>query len=247
MTNQRYSSRVPVNRRGAFTLWELLAVLVIIGIVIALVLPAIQSPRDTGPHTYCKNNLKQIALALYNYSDAYGGFPPAYTTDENGKPLHSWRTLILPFLEQQALYDSIDLSKPWDDPANAEALATVVGVYQCPGAKLEGSLTTYAALVGEHLFLHPHRSREINELEDGVSTTIAVVEVRPQDAFPWMQPRDEDINFFETLEPQSETSHPKGFHALFADGAVRFLSNETPGQTTTALATIAGGEEVGEY
>ena len=72
----------------------------------------------------CANNLKQIALALRNYESVYHALPPAYTVDAEGKPLHSWRTLILPYLEQQALYDKIDLSKPWDDPANKEAYET---------------------------------------------------------------------------------------------------------------------------
>ncbi|MCA8992264.1 MAG: DUF1559 domain-containing protein [Planctomycetaceae bacterium] len=237
---------MPNSRRGAFTLWELLAVLVIIAILIALLLPAFfqAMPR---PYPPCKRNLKSIGLALYNYADVYGGFPPAYTTDENGKPLHSWRTLLLPFVDQAPLYDTIDLPKPWDDPINAEALGTVVRIYQCPGAKLKGNLTTYAALVGEDHFLHPERSREISEMEDGTSDTIAVVEVRPQEAFPWMQPRDEDVSFFQDLNPKAEFAHVGGTHVLLADGAVRFLSNETPRETTAALATIAGGDEVGEY
>ncbi|MCA9032103.1 MAG: DUF1559 domain-containing protein [Planctomycetaceae bacterium] len=247
MTSQLFSNGIPNSRRGAFTLWELIAVLVILAVLIALLLPALQSPRSTGPRSHCKNNLKQIALALHNYSDTYGGFPPAYTTDENGRPLHSWRTLLLPFVDQAPLYRTIDLTKPWDDPVNAEALGTVVRIYQCPGAKLKGNLTTYAALVGEDHFLHPERSREISEMEDGTSDTIAVVEVRPQEAFPWMQPRDEDVSFFQDLNPKTEFAHVGGTHALFADRAVRFLSNETPSETTAALATIAGGDEVGEY
>ena len=70
------------------------------------------------------NNLKQIALALLNYEQAHHALPPAYTVDAQGRPLHSWRTLILPYLDQESLYQTIDLSKPWNDPANAKALET---------------------------------------------------------------------------------------------------------------------------
>ena len=59
-----------------------------------------------------------------NYEQAYNALPPAYTVDANGRPLHSWRTLILPYLEQESLYQTIDLSKPWNDPANARAVET---------------------------------------------------------------------------------------------------------------------------
>ena len=78
------------------------------------------------------SNLHQISIALQLYAAAHGGLPPAYTTDADGKPLHSWRTLILPYLEHQQLYESIDLAKPWDDPANAEACKAALSVYQCP-------------------------------------------------------------------------------------------------------------------
>ncbi len=96
-----------------------LAVLAILALLIAFLLPATRSSRGAARRAQCTNNLKQIALALHNYEQAYKSFPPAYTVDANGRPLHSWRTLILPFLEQESLYRAIDLSKPWNDPANA--------------------------------------------------------------------------------------------------------------------------------
>ncbi|MEZ6081865.1 MAG: DUF1559 domain-containing protein [Pirellulaceae bacterium] len=108
-----------------------LAVIVIVVLLIGLLLPATRAARPAAYRMQCSNNLKQIALALRNYETSYHAFPPAATFDSSGNPLHSWRTLILPFLEQNALYDSIDLSKPWDDPANAKAYASSVPVYHC--------------------------------------------------------------------------------------------------------------------
>ena len=126
--------------RFAFTLIELLVVIAIIAILIALLLPAVQQAREAARRTQCKNNLHQLGLALHNYHDEYQCFPPAYTVDPDGKPLHSWRTLILPYLEHGPLYATIDLSKPWDDPANKAAYATNIQAYRCPSASFPSAL-----------------------------------------------------------------------------------------------------------
>ena len=93
----------------------------IVGLLVALLMPATRAVPEAGRRMQCNNHLKQIALGLQNYADTFGCLPPSYTVDASGKPLHSWRTLILPFVEQKPLYDQIDLSKRWDDPANEAA------------------------------------------------------------------------------------------------------------------------------
>jgi type II secretory pathway pseudopilin PulG len=103
---------------------KILAVLGGIALLIAMLLPAVRSAREPARRNQCLSQLKQIALALETYADVHGKFPPAYTTDADGKPLHSWRTLILPYMEEPQLYASIDLTKPWDDPVNAKAFKT---------------------------------------------------------------------------------------------------------------------------
>ncbi len=76
------------------------------------------------------------------------GLPPAYTTDADGKPLHSWHTLILPYMGESHLYNTIDLTKPWDDPENAAAFETILLVYCCPSAREgEDNRTSYLAIV----------------------------------------------------------------------------------------------------
>ena len=68
------------------------------------------------------NNIRNITLALLNYADTHKAFPPAYTVDANGNRLHSWRTLLLPYLDQQSLYESIDFSKPWNRSRQCEGI-----------------------------------------------------------------------------------------------------------------------------
>jgi prepilin-type N-terminal cleavage/methylation domain-containing protein len=102
-TNFKSDPPAPIGGRG-FTLIELLVVLAIIALLIALLLPATRSARGAAHRAQCVNNLRQIILALRNYELTHKAFPPAYTVDADGRPLHSWRTLILPYIEQEALY-----------------------------------------------------------------------------------------------------------------------------------------------
>lgn len=97
----------PPERRPSQYKHSLIGCLLILGfvvILIGLMLPAVRVSREPARRVQCSNNLKIIALALQNYEATYKSLPPAYTVDATGKRLHSWRTLILPFLEQQALY-----------------------------------------------------------------------------------------------------------------------------------------------
>ncbi len=143
-----------------------------------------RTSREAARRNQCLSQLKQLSLALLNYEADHGEFPPAYTVDAEGNRLHSWRTLILPYCDDTALFESIDLSKPWDDPANAEARETVVEYYQCPSAIHEEGLTTYLAVVGPECAFAGSVPRKLSEIKDGPSDTIAVVDVDADRAVP---------------------------------------------------------------
>jgi prepilin-type N-terminal cleavage/methylation domain-containing protein len=230
-------------RRSAFTLIELLAVLAVCGILIALLLPLRRGSSEAARRTQCANNLKHIGLALYSYHDEYKAFPPAYTVDANGRPLHSWRTLILPYLEEKALYDTIDLTKPWDDPVNRKAGETLPSVYFCPGNNEQSNLTSYVAIVGKQTCLRPELSTSLADITDDKHLTLMVIEVPPENQVPWMSPQDANEESFLDYRSSSKLPHRGGVSGLVADSTVRFLSVKLETAVLRALGTINGNDD----
>jgi hypothetical protein len=224
---------------------------IFMGVGIAVLAVALFTPvnrgREAPRRTQCKNNLKQIVLALHNYHDMYESFPPAYTADANGTPLHSWRTLILPGLEQKALYDKIDLSKPWNHPANAEAFKTTPHVFRCPSSDLLPTFTSYLAVAGENSCFHRSSPRSISEITDGTSNTLIVIEVPPKHAVHWMSPQDADEPMILSISNNDELAHTGGVQGALADGSIRFLSATIAPETRRALITRNGNEPLGEF
>lgn len=234
----------PENNRPRTKMVGVFAVIVIVVLLIGLLLPATRSARPAAYRMQCSNNLKQIALALQNYETSYHAFPPAASFDSSGNPLHSWRTLILPFLEQSALYDSIDLSKPWDDPANAQAYASSVPVYHCPSLGRGSSLgsTTYLGVVAPHGFFLPTGSRRLSEIIDSPSETLMVVEVPSVNSVHWMQPVDANELTVLSMSEKAKLTHGHGFQAAFVDGSVHFLGKDLSQEDRRAFISIAGHE-----
>jgi len=247
---------VPTNGSGSnTTLWIILAcvgglfvLLACGGILVALLLPAVQMTREAARRTQCLNNLQQIGLAMHNYHSDYGSFPPAYIADKDGKPMHSWRVLLLPYLEEQALYEQYDFSKPWDSPENTMVSMSMPDVYGCPSEPSAMSKTSYMVITGPGTLFDGDKSVPIKDIQDGTSNTIMVVEVANA-AVNWLEPTDLDVNqlTFEInagVQQEIGSQHPGGAHVLNADSSVHFLTDYIDSETLEALTTIAGGEQV---
>ncbi len=118
--------------RSAFTLVELLVVIAIIGILIGMLLPAVQAVRESARRTQCLNNLKQMSLALLNYESTFGHLPPGYSYPAEA----FWSAYLLPQVEQNNLYETIDLEGPWiiSGSANHDACASYIALFQCPSS-----------------------------------------------------------------------------------------------------------------
>ncbi len=213
------------------------------GLLVALLLPAVQSAREAARRMQSSNNMKQIALALHNYDSAYGSFPPAYTEDDNGNRLHSWRTLILPFIGQQTIYEQIDLSKPWDDPVNLPFSEVEVATYRNPSANIPGNMTIYVAVVDPNGVFSGAQPHKISEIVDGTSSTLLVVETDPASAVNWMSPEDIDIENFQNLA-NVRTAHVGGVNCAMCDGAVIFLSSQTDPALRKSLVERNDGQGV---
>jgi hypothetical protein len=215
-------------------------------------LPAVVAARAAAQRVVCANNVKQLVLAMHNYHEVHKAFPPLYTVNSEGKPLHSWRVLILPYIET-GLYEQIRLDEPWDSEHNSQFHKQVINIYQCSDNKNSkpGADCCYAVIAGE-AFIPAKGAGEIignsiANITDGISNTIGIVEVK--EPFCWMDPT-KDVSLEElqkginTQEGRVGSSHPGIINVGMLDGSARVISNQVPQETLKALGTCAGGENV---
>lgn len=166
----------------------------------------------TGGHvvarrTQCQSYMRQITLAILNYESEHGHFPPPYVADENGEPMHSWRVLILPYLEEQELYDQFDFSKPWNDPVNLRLASKMPSIYRCPSDQLPATdvTTSYLAVVGQSTAWPTSGKRTFDDVTDGLSKTLLLVE-STEARMHWMAPMD--ISLESVIAAASDPSKP---------------------------------------
>lgn len=196
----------------------------IIGILVALLLPAVQSARAAARRMSCSNNMRQLGLALHNYESQYRVFPPSSTNDvEQGgwilhaqRPhIHSWLSLVLPYLEATSLWNDVDFNLPALHADNLTAASQIIPAYRCPsytGPEYSGAQTylrfsshyaigNYVAMgasdVG-HIYgqntglfepdgtIYPQSNTKLTEVTDGLSNTIVVVETRETRMAVWI-------------------------------------------------------------
>ena len=191
-------SQTPFHTRSGFSLIELLVVIAIIAILVALLLPAVQQAREAARRVQCKNNLKQIGLALQNYHDKYGKFPPGFIRAHGT----AWSAMILPELDQSPLFNTITWGSRWSSGGNEAACGTVVPVFRCPSAPIPNHVAnnsnienrvpcTYLACASgtnlvdnsiddsfqDGLFFN-NRSMKMRDIMDGSSNTVAIGETK---------------------------------------------------------------------
>ena len=254
--------------RRAFTLVELLVVISIIGILVGLLMPAVQAAREAARKASCKNNLRQVGIALHNYHSALRSLPTGCIEwrGYNSPPTHrqfAWSALILPFLEQSNLTAKINFNVPYDHPVNADAAKTRLQVYECPTAPERDMVmgrTDYGGLYGERLvnrrnvdngiFLYDRKIR-FADIRDGLSQTLAVSEDVGGPDVEWINGRNVFVQAGGINDPQAwsgdneiRSLHTSGAMMLFADGHVDFVSESLDRTVLAAIITRAGGETV---
>ncbi|TWT57076.1 hypothetical protein KOR42_04340 [Thalassoglobus neptunius] len=218
----------------------------------------IPTAREEARRTQCKGHLKQIGLALHNYHDVYSMFP----LHRAGNPAYSWRVATLPFFDESELFDNDNFGEEWNQGSNITVAKTKLFFYECPSVPTasQGDVyprTDYFAVTGEETAWPDSGASQLSDFSDGSSNTLLVVEACGTE-IPWCEPRDLELTN-ETLginlpgpEPNSSSGVISSYHrevanVLFADGAVRSLSERTEPAVLKAMLTRSGDDDPGEF
>jgi prepilin-type processing-associated H-X9-DG protein len=213
----------------------------------ALLDSLLRPARNAAIRAQCDNNLKQIVLALHNYHTKHEKFPPAYSSTKDGKPLLSWRVLILPFLEQQALYEQFHLDEPWDSAHNRTLIAKMPAIFRCPDeqdALAKDGKTRYLAPRSTDTVLRGAEPVGIRDIDDGTSNTVIALDAGDDHAVEWTKPADWEFDPDPAVQNIFRSHEPGGTNMAFADGSVRFITAVIPAAILRALLTRAGGEVI---
>jgi hypothetical protein len=216
-------------RRGCTALGLITAACWVIAVII------VPKGAEAARHKTATDRLRQIGRALLAYYDEHRRLPPAVVYAEDGRPLYSWRVVLLPYLEEPQLYQEFHLDEPWDSPHNAALLPRMPTVYASPGVTAEDPSTTYCQLfVGEATVFKGRKGPRLpDDFQNGTSRTILLAEA--SDPVPWTKPTDLTFDpnsslpglggVFRSGPFVSGYTRAAGFHVLMADGSVRFLRN----------------------
>ncbi len=198
---------------------------------------AVAAPRDQ-----VRQQLRQIAIGMHNHHDVYSEFP-AHANYKKNKPLLSWRVHLLPFLGQKALYDKFHLEEPWDSPHNKQLIKQMPDVYKNGAIDHSKFKTNYLVAFGKGTIFRGEDPLIIQDITDGTSNTIMVVEADEDQAVIWTKPAD--LKYDEKRPRRGlGTLRKNGFNVLFADGSVRLIDNKIDLDKLRALFTSAGAEVV---
>jgi len=203
--------------------------------------------------------LRQIGQALQKYHEAYGSFPPAYVANDRGEPIHSWRALILPYIDDVYQHDKYDLNEPWNGTHNRKLASHEGTVFHCPlDTPRNPTKTSYVAVVGRGTGWKGNQGRSLKDFTDGPNQTALIVEMLDSD-IDWMEPRDitleQAVNGSDGKASVPSCAHtfPGGYFfgggtmagcLLMADGSVVGLAVRPSSTDMAALLSIDGNEHV---
>jgi hypothetical protein len=234
-----------------------------LAVLVYLLACAVDKVQESAARINC--NLGGVAMALQNYNAEHGGLPPAVLYGKDGKPLHSWRVLILPYIEEGKLYNEFRLDEPWDSPHNIQLLPRMPRSYQGPGHKkdlLPPHHTVLHVLVGRGTAFEERLARKVparsssdafdafkppaglkipDDFPDGIENTLLFVEAG--EPVPWTRPQELPYDPDGPL-PELRGLFRDGFRACIVAGSYRFIRYDTDEATLRALITRNGGETV---
>ena len=246
-------SNIIVNRK----LWGIFACLLLTSLLLSGCDVKVQRPNGSkkavGEEELIRtlNNMKHLILAVHMYHDANKSFPPAYTVDANGKPLHSWRVLLLPYIEQRELYNRIRLDEPWDSEYNKQFHNQDIKQFHSGATNSPKGFTDFSMVVGPDTITDGPTARKRDDITDGTSNTILFVE------------RATPVCWMDTMEVTQETAvlgfgaSPDGMAAFYNGGTtavvglldgsaqqVRPVADAKPDQILNALSRASGSSSM---
>jgi hypothetical protein len=236
---------------------SVLVVMINAFVLLGLTAPDILEGVGEGRSWGCHYDIRQLAKALLLYEADHGRLPPPYIAGPNGKPMHSWRVLILPYLEAQNLFDEYDFSEPWNGPNNSLLAQQAPDIFQCPSdASRIGGTTSYFAVVGPQTAWPSAGGRRLDEFVDGPGQTLLLIEVAGR-SVNWLDPEHvsyeealglltagnaQDAHAPHFLTDRFEISRPARNVAL-ADGTSLLSRIGWSEDAAKAVLSVAGGED----
>lgn len=236
-----FRARHAMSRRAMAldTILILLVGLLFVGVPWVFVRAVLGKNPEKHNKQFCSDHLNKIMLALGDYHQAYGRFPPACVTDQNGQPMHSWRVLLLPYLRCGSLYKEYNFNEPWNGPNNRKLFTARPAAYVCPSDKTasgsKAACTNYVAVVSPNAAWSSTKSSTASDVAP-LNRTVMLVEVADAD-IPWTEPKDLPLDSAEPQRPVAPSSphlpsasffrtfRPK-VHVALADGSVQLLPQE---------------------
>ena len=202
--------------------------------------PMFESNYRAMIRTDAANNLRQVTMSMHNFASAHGHFPSPVMVSDAGKK-YSWRIAILPYVGEQDLYDQYRFDEEWNSPHNSKVTAKMPDFFRSNSEDKESTNTSWFLLNGAEGIYGGEKPGRFESIRDGTSNTIVAVEA--DRAVHWAEPVDIDVDQ-KTGLPKLGGFHQGGFNAAFADGSVRFISENTDPEVLWNLYTASGGEVV---
>jgi hypothetical protein len=245
----------PRPRISILRIMALVAAVIVLGLLILPCLAPVGGPRPVAKVSMCRFNLSAIGIALRQYHDDCGCYPPAYIADEDGVPIHSWRVLLLPYI-YHGTYGAYNFDEPWDGPGNILLAKTAPLDYRCPAAAGDrAAFTNYVAVTGAGTVFDGANTCRHEDITGDPAKKIMLVEIADSD-IPWTAPRDlpiETLNLTINADRRGISSnHSGGVNVLFCAGSTvsfggthdrdcpraDFLSNATPPDQLKSMLQI---------
>jgi hypothetical protein len=200
-----------------------------------VVMPAVAAARGAAQHVQGMNNLRQLGMAMHASYQTIGTFPAHAIYSTDGKPLLSWRVFLLPYLDEENLFKKFHLDEPWDSANNKPLIANMPKTFKSPDGKpLADGQTRYVVPFGKGTIFDGNKGIRMEDVLDGLSNTILILEVGADKAVTWTKPDDMD---FDPKNPKDGlgTIDPAGIPVALADGSVRTIRKTVDAETFRRL------------